>query len=365
MDNNLNPQIVPETNDNQADAPEMNVSPAEAPVMNEAPVEMSAAPAEVPAAPVPTLRPCVQCGMELLESQIFCPRCGQKNDIPQNSAPIAGEVSDAIAQFNQGIVQQATKKKKKTKVLIVVLVIVALLIAAAVGGYTMLQKQADIVIDAIRAADPVSTTIQEEYETLTPIGQLLFREKIVKAFADEVSDHAYTTVTGTLVNTSALDRYATYKRIGEVLNITSEDGTNVMEHIDAVLKLNAYVQYNGVYKCVTASVSSYSDCLDYISDATDYSSYYLVRLYLGYAYTSAKNAYTSAKTYSVGDTLCTKYVNALNTMKQELYDLYYDVGYYSSSSVSSAMTTISGIVSDVSDAKESVEDIVESIPDVH
>lgn len=303
---------------------------------------------------------CTRCGAELTEEQIFCPHCGQKNDLQ-----IAGEVSDAIAQFNQGIVKQAKKKKKKTKLLIALLIILGVIVAGVVGVYVFFNGQVEEIIDEINSSSTSSTTIEADYKALTPVGQFLFRGKIIDAFIDEVSDNAYTSSSSYLVNESELDKYTTYKKIGKVLNITSDDDTNVMSHIDTVLRLESYEQYNDVRKCVVNSISEYTDCLEYISDAGSASSYYVIKLYVGYAHTYAKSALSSARTYSSGDSLCTRYVNALDTIEEELSDLYYDYGYYSSSSVSSAMSTINDIVSDVSDAEDSVESIINSIPKIN
>lgn len=303
---------------------------------------------------------CTKCGAELTEEQIFCPHCGQKNDLQ-----IAEEVSDVIAQFNQGIVKQVKKKKKKTKLLIVLLIILGIVVAGVVGVYVFFNGQVEAIIDEINSSNPSSTTIEADYKALTPVGQLLFRGKIIDAFVDEVSNNVYTSASNYLVNESALDKYATYKKIGKALNITSDDGTNIMSHIDTVLRLESYEQYNDVRKCVVNSISAYTDCLEYISNAGDASSYYIIKLYVGYAHTYAKSALSSAKTYSSGDSLCTRYMNALDTIEEELSDLYYGYGYYSSSSVSSAMSTISDIVSEVSDAEDSVESIVNSIPKIN
>ena len=153
--------------------------------------------------------------------------------------------------------------------------------------------------------------------------------------------------------------------IGDALDITEADDTNVMKHINAVLRLESYEKYNDVRKCISNSASKYTDCLDYINKAGSSSSYYVIKLYVGYAHTYAQSALSSARTYSSGDYLCTQYVNALDTIEEELSDLYYDYGYYSSSSVSSAMSTIHSLVSDVSDAEDSVENIIGSIPSIN
>ena len=303
---------------------------------------------------------CTRCGAELTEEQIFCPHCGQKNDLQ-----VAGEVSDAIAQFNQGIVKQAKKKKKKAKLLIVLLIILGVIVAGVVGVYVFFNGQVEGIIDEINSSSPSATTIEANYNALTPVGQFLFRGKIIDAFVDEVSSNKYSNSSGWLVNESAIDKYQTYKKIGDALDITEADDTNVMKHINAVLRLESYEKYNDVRKCISNSASKYTDCLDYINKAVSSSSYYVIKLYVGYAHTYAQSALSSARTYSSGDYLCTQYVNALDAIEEELSDLYYDYGYYSSSSVSSAMSTIHSLVSDVSDAEDSVENIIGSIPSIN
>lgn len=305
------------------------------------------------------IKRCSQCGAELTKEQIFCPHCGQKNDVY-----VSGEVNDAIQQFNQGIVKQAKKKKKKTKLLIILLIVFGIIAAGIVGVYIYFNNQVEGIIDEIRSNSPSATTIETDYKALTPVGQLLFRGKIIDAFVDEVSDNAYTSSSSQLVNESALDKYSVYKKIGTALGITADD-TNVMTHINKVLTLESYEKYNDVSKCVINSIEAYTDCLEYMGDAGDSSSYYIIKLYVGYAHTYAQSALSSARTYSSGDSLCTQYVNALDTIEEALSDLYYDYGYYSSSSVSSAMGTISDIVSDISDAEDDVEDIVNSIPKIN
>ena len=308
----------------------------------------------------PLVKHCTQCGAELTEEQIFCPHCGQKNDLQ-----VAGEVSDAIAQFNQGIVKQAKKKKKKTKLLIVLLIILGVVVAGVIGVYVFFNGQVEGIIDEINSSSPSATTIETNYNALTPVGQFLFRGKIIDAFVDEVSNNKYSSSSGWLVNESAIDKYQTYKKIGDALDITEDDDTNVMKHINAVLRLESYEKYNDVRKCISNSASKYTDCLDYINKAGSSSSYYVIKLYVGYAHTYAQSALSSARIYSSGDYLCTQYVNALDTIEEELSDLYYDYGYYSSSSVSSAMSTIHSLVSDVSDAEDRVENIIGSIPSIN
>ena len=295
------------------------------------------------------------CGPPLGEEQTSCPKCGQQTDLKPGE-----DVSAAIEQFNQGIVKKSAKKKKIIKLLIILLIVVGIVVAGVVGGYVFFKGQAEEIIDEITSNNPSSKTIMADYEALTPLGQIFFREKIVDAFVDLVSDNVYTEPSSGIVNESALEKYATYKKIGTALKVTSDDDTNVMSHIDAVLKLKEYVKYNGVYGCMASSANHFAECSDYIDEATQSSSYYLMKLYIGYAHSAAKRAASAARSSSSGDTLCTQFVNAADDFEDELSNMYY--GYYSN--FSSAWNKITSIVDEVGDAVESVEKIQDRIPKI-
>ena len=306
-----------------------------------------------------SLKKCSKCGVELNEEQIFCPKCGNKRDFQINE-----EVSSAIEKFNQGIEKKAKKKKNKVKILIVLLSIIAVLVAAVIAMYCYFNSKAETLIEEIKSNNVTATTISDDYNALTPIGQMFFKEEIVNAFVDLVSSNQYVNTTNLIVDEELIDNYEKYKEVSTALDITSEDDTNVVEYIDAVLKLAQYEKYNDVSRCILNSASDYADCLEYIKDAGDFSTYRFMRLYIGYAYSSAGDAVAKAKIYSSGDELCNEYIDALETLEDELGDLYYDIGYYSSASVNSALDTITGIVSDIADAKDSVEDIVDTLPEI-
>ncbi len=305
---------------------------------------------------------CAFCGTELTENKVFCTNCGHKKGETYSPQPNSPQVSDAISQFNQNIVQQEKKKKSKSKALVVILIIVGILAAAAIGGYVHLNGMAESIIDEIKSSDPSYTIIESNYNSLTPIGQMLFRDKIIDAFVDEVSDNQYVELSGWLVNTELLEKYEMYDVIGGLLRINSSDGTNVRRYISQVLELSDYVKYNGVSRCVLNSMSDCSECIENVTSAAKSSSYYVTKLYAGYAHTSAENAVAAAKEVSTGDELCVKYISALSTIETELGDLYYGTGYYSSKSVNDALDTISEMATLVSDASDSVESIVSGLP---
>ena len=305
-----------------------------------------------------TGKKCTQCGAELSNEQVFCPRCGQRNDTQS-----IGEVSDAIAQYNQNIVKQAKKKKKKTRFLIILLTMIGILVVAFGSLYAFFNSTAEKIIHEITLNNPSITAIQENYEALTPVGKLLFRGKIIDAFVKQVSDNAYTESSDKLVNESALSMYSSFKKIAQALNITEEDGTNVVKHIDAVLKLEPYRKYNAVRACILNSIGDFDASMESLRDAGNASSYYLVMSNLRYAQTHAKNALSAARAKSSGDTFCTNYIEALSTVADALSALYED-RYYSSTKFSTALDTISNLISDISDAEDSVESIVSSIPKI-
>ena len=89
-----------------------------------------------------------------------------------------------------------------------------------------------------------------------------------------------------------------------------------------------------------------------------------MKLYIGYAHSAASDAVSEAKAYSTSDTLCTQYVGALENLEEELSDLYYGTGYYSSSDVSTALNTLNDILTDLTDAESSVETIVSNLPEI-
>lgn len=309
--------------------------------------------------PPPIIKRCTQCGQELAEDQIFCTYCGQRCDLQ-----VAGEVPDSIAQFNQTVMEQSKAKSKKTKLLVILFSIIGVLVIGIVGGIFYLNSHVEGILIELDSGKPSSGEVAKDYKALTPVGQAIFKSEIEGAFVEMVAENVYADPSDLLVDEAALDRYESYKEVGQILEITDDDDTNVMAHINAVLKLEEYEKYNDVRQCVLNSVSTYTDCLEYIGKAADASSYYINRLYVGYAHTYAKSALSSAEKYNTGDELCTKYINSLSTVEEELSDLYYDDGYYSSSSVSSAMSTITGMYSDIMDAEESVEGILESIPNI-
>jgi hypothetical protein len=194
--------------------------------------------------------------------------------------------------------------------------IISVLLVAVVALYFYFDSQTGKVIEKIKANN-LSTTIEAEYDALTPIGQALFREEIVDAFVAHVSANAYA-ASETPVNAEALDNYAEYKKTAEILGVSSADGTNVVEHINAVLKLEKYRVYNGVYGCIGASAEHFLDCVGRIEEVPDCSSAFSRSLTFAMAATAIGKAVEAAEGVSTGDALCNEYIAALKKVETQI-----------------------------------------------
>lgn len=255
-------------------------------------------------------------------------------------------------------------KKKKSKSLIILLIIFGFLVSAMAGVYLFFNSQVEKIINEINLINPSCSTLEADYNALTPVVQVLFRDKIVNAFVDEVSNNIYSSPVGKLVDEFAIDKYSIYEKIGNVLNISSDDGTNVMSHIDAVLSLELYEKQNGFYKCVFLSIRDFDSCKESVLNAMEASSYDEKRLYLGVAHLNVKAAITSAKADFIDDERCIKYINALEIIENELKNAC-DEHVPLSRSFTSAIKTADGIMENVMNVIVNVKEIEKSIPEIY
>lgn len=301
----------------------------------------------------PTSEPlliCSQCGAPLANEDVFCPQCGKKIDWQVRS------VSDIDDQIKR-------KPKKKIKILVIILAVILLIAALLAGSYFFFNSKAQAIINELDSDSPSVSSISDDYQALTPIGQFLFRDKIVAAFVDHVTDNPYSEA-DYVVDEIALSNYADYKEIAQLFNITNADNTNVTEYIDAVLVLKEYEEYNAITKCVFASISSYNDWFDYMDKAMENSDYfYIMDMYIGYAYETIQDAVQSAKDSDAGDALCAEYIDALSTIEASIGDVY-SGNIDSIDDIDPAITKADNIISDVVDAIDAVENIVDNLPEI-
>ncbi|MEE0266040.1 MAG: RING finger protein [Acutalibacteraceae bacterium] len=304
-----------------------------------------------------TTHVCNNCGGNLEEGQIFCPFCGKSTQMN-----VSEDVSDAISKFNQDIEKNAKKKKKKSKLLMMLLLVIVVIGVILGAAYMFFNSKVENIIDEIKSDNVNISKVESDYKSLTPVGQMIFREKILDAFIKVVSENEYTSTTDLLVNETALDKYSSFQKIAQIIEITQKDGTNVMEHISTVLTLEQYEKYNDIRKCIAVSGGDYADCLEYITDALESSTYYIKELYIDYAHSSVESALSSAELFRYDDVMCTEYVASLEIIEEELADAY---TYIPTSIISPAVDGISSIVTELQDAEDSVESIEESIPKIN
>lgn len=299
----------------------------------------------------PNNKYCENCGTALKESEEFCPQCGHKSD-----SIIENDVANKINQFNQGLENTKTKKKKTLKIVIIILSIVVVLAAVAIGGYLYFKGKADDVKKYMGKTD--YTKAVSSYEDLGFIGEALFREELVDDFVKEVQENPYTS-SSELVNETMIEKYKGYKEISNAMGITSEDGTNVVEYIDKVLELDAYVKYNEISACVMATTSDISTCYEYIGDASD--STYFADSYMQLAAGYASDAYDTASTYDTSEYLVDEYVDNLYELDEVLWDFTY--GIYSGDTT--CITEVGEIMGDVADVLSAVSDIIDDLPEIN
>lgn len=307
--------------------------------------------------PQPCVAYCPNCGTLLESSDRFCPKCGTQVMFDGNGlaqAPIPPNI------------MKKPKSKKRKRIAIIAGSAAALIVAAAicVAGFFYYKGIANDVILQLSAPSPSASRITEKCDSLGSIGKLVFRDKLVKDFVKIVKRNQYTAGIETLVNSNDIDKYRAYKRFADSLNISKEDGTNVVSYIDNVLKLEEYEKYNGLYNCVTVSSSDLTNAFDYLTEAGTEGNYYLTRSDLYLSYTHAKKALTSAQDVSDCDDLCSEYVTAISTVVDTVYDLY-NYNRYSvvdTDSAEQAIDTLTDLTNEVSDVESTVEDIIYGFP---
>lgn len=297
---------------------------------------------------------CPNCGALLESDDKFCPRCGTQVNSDVNSSAV--------------LPNKSGKKKKSKKRLLITLIssvaALAIIIAVCITGFLHYRNISDEIASDLKSPIPSASRVCAKYDSLGPIGKLLFRDKAVNNFVKLVKRNKYVPSSDMLVNTDDLDKYRVYEIIAQSLNISSKDGTNVMTYIKGVLELEQYERYNGLYKCVSVSRNDYSTALDYLSEAGSDDNYYSQRTSLCLAYIYAQDSLDSAKNANNHDVLSTKYIYALSTVAETLTDLF-NYGYYSvvdTDSATLSMDTITELTKEAYSAKSSVADITDDLP---
>lgn len=294
---------------------------------------------------------CPKCGMKLAKDDLFCAQCGQKIDA-----------------FNEEVEKKAKKKKKIKKFLTCVAVALVVLAGVGVGVYKFYESKGEKIVKIMRQESFEADTVVAQYKELGPIGQALVRDELVDAFVDVVKANQYQSMYESedvegLVNSEVLAEYEEYKKVVKAMKITSKDGTNVVEYINAVLKLKKYEEYNGLIICTANSLEDYNTGIDYIVTASN-SSYYTVMIYTRYALSYLEDAVEGAKANNSGDEMTTKYISAMEKVKDSMYNIVNGNGNLSSSAAE-GMTEIAMLMNDMSDVMGKVKEIENELPELH
>lgn len=181
------------------------------------------------------------------------------------------------------------KSKKFKFVSILVLVI---LIAIGIVSYIIinnyiqkkeLENKMEIYIASLQNEDYDSTI--EICNSLNEKELEKVRDELIKAFVEVVKNNKYTYVmelppsyvSSTQVfeyipqalDYDAIYKYEKYKRVSDIIKISEDDGTNVVEYIDAVLALKENSIYDEYLECIKIVMGKYVMAAEYFSDGTN------------------------------------------------------------------------------------------------
>ena len=131
---------------------------------------------------------CPACNTVLTDEQLFCPNCGFKCDAIQS---VDDGVSSAIDEFNKALEANKAKKGKKKKLTIILSVILSAVVVLLASFYIYMSSLKESLIEEIESKNPSVATVQDGYQSLTPVGQMLFRDDVVEAFVISVSENIY------------------------------------------------------------------------------------------------------------------------------------------------------------------------------
>ena len=286
---------------------------------------------------------CKKCGAVLEKTQKFCQHCGEQND---------------------NVVEEKNKHRKgnikKTLALTFGMIIAIVIIVGIIGKviYSNYEKKADDVtryLQQYQYSDAIS-----KYEDLGSLGKKLFRKDIVNQFIDMVKNNKYQAGSSDeIVNAADIGKYEQFKKIVDTLQIKSEDNTNVIEYIDAVLKLKEYEQYNEILKCVLACKDELMDSFQSVQDST--SSYYLLDYYIGQARDSADDAYDKALKYDATKYKVSEFIDSIKNYSDALDEIYYgDLSY--ATEASTYISQIRDTILEITDKMTEEKDVENNLP---
>ena len=198
---------------------------------------------------------CGKCGAQLEESQLFCPMCGAKRKKPNKEK--------AKAENEK---KPASKKKKVVLVCVIFVAAVLLLVCTFSVFYLgsligSLNKQYDIIAENIHSYYKDVSVIEDAYNELTPLGQKIYKYKIIDEMYDEVSQNQYVNDNEDMLvdnSRSRLVDYIKYAQIVEIIDMDSKKGEKLESYISTVNELYSYSTANNWYGSMKASQGYYA-----------------------------------------------------------------------------------------------------------
>ena len=99
-----------------------------------------------------------------------------------------------------------------------------------------------------------------------------------------------------VVDTAVIAEFKIYSQILMKIEVNENDFTNVVDFVNMVLSLEKYTKWNDFWK--RSGIGDFNDALDYLNDATNYSSASMREYYVSLAYDSVKDAYNGCRNFT-------------------------------------------------------------------
>lgn len=203
---------------------------------------------------------CNQCGSRIPEDSIFCPFCGQ---ILMSSDQIAELPSDGTdLSFDPNLPSQSpasdspAKSHKKRNWIIGISILAVILVAFGIFVVPSIQDGKEALAAMNNGKYNQAATM---YTELNPLGQCLYRDKIVTSFAAQIKTN--TSFTGVVsAPLDFINQYQKYRSIANKLEAGKVKSTNLQEYLDkSVRYLESHLHTFVRHECFYSTLSSFSD----------------------------------------------------------------------------------------------------------
>lgn len=203
---------------------------------------------------------CNQCGSRIPEDSIFCPFCGQILMSSDQIAELPSDSTDLYSDPNLPSQSPASdspaKSHKKRNWIIGISILAVILVAFGIFVVPSIQDGKEALAAMNNGKYNQAATM---YTELSPLGQCLYRDKIVTSFAAQIK-------TGTDVSDIAaapldfVKQYQKYQSISRKLEAEKVKSTNLQEYLDkSVSTLKSHLRIFAKYECFYYTLNSFPD----------------------------------------------------------------------------------------------------------